>query len=187
MIDDLAIYDLLIYLISEDRKSQMIEGRRIPMRHGLLAIAIALGSNGAVVAQPAGIQRVAWLQGCWEAVSPERTIEEQWMAPRGGSMVGVGRTVRGDTLVEYELVLIREQGEQLAYEAHPSGQPTAVFLSRGVSDSSVLFENLEHDFPQRVGYSRSGSDALLAWIEGAQQGKVRRIEFPYRRAVCPGT
>ena len=55
------------------------------MRHGLLAIAIALGSNGAVVAQPAGIQRVAWLQGCWEAVSPERTIEEQWMAPRGGA------------------------------------------------------------------------------------------------------
>jgi hypothetical protein len=157
------------------------------MRQGLLAIAVALVSNGAVVAQPAGIQRVAWLQGCWEAVSPERTVEEQWMAPRGKSMVGVGRTVRGDTLVEYELVLIREQGDRLAYEAHPSGQPAAVFLSRAVSDSNVLFENLEHDFPQRVGYTRSGSDALLAWIEGTQQGQLRRIEFPYRRAVCPGT
>ena len=107
------------------------------------------------------------------------------MAPRGKSMVGVGRTVRGDTLVEYELVLIREQGDQVAYEAHPAGRPAAVFLSRSVSDSSVLFENLQHDFPQRVGYSRSASDTLLAWIEGTQQEQLRRIEFPYRRAVCP--
>src|SRR5687767_4613821 len=126
------------------------------MKHGLLITLIAIASNGAVVAQPAGIQRLAWLQGCWEVVSPERTVEEHWMAPRGKSMVGVGRTVRGDSLVEYELVVVREQGDRLAYEAHPSGQPTAVFLSRAVSDSSVVFENLEHDFPQRVGYTRSG-------------------------------
>jgi len=155
------------------------------MKHHLLVILIAVAFHGALAAQRAGVQRVAWLQGCWAVVSPERTIEEHWMVPRGKSMVGVGRTVRGDTLVEYELVLIREQGDQLAYEAHPAGQPAAVFLSREVTDSSVLFENLQHDFPQRVGYSRRGADSLLAWIEGTQQGQVRRIEFPYRRAVCP--
>ena len=155
------------------------------MHHRVLVILIAVAFHGAVAAQRAGIHRVAWLQGCWAVVSPELTIEEHWMAPRGTSMVGVGRTVRGDTLVEYELVLVREQGDQLAYEAHPAGQPAAVFLSREVSDSSVLFENLQHDFPQRIGYSRSGADSLLAWIEGTQKGQVRRIEFPYRRAVCP--
>ena len=108
------------------------------------------------------------------------------MAPRGGSMVGVGRTVRGDTLVEFELVVIREQGNQLAYEAHPSGQPSAVFVSRSLTDSTVVFENLQHDFPQRVGYQRDGPNALLAWIEGSQRGQVRRIEFPYHRAACGG-
>jgi len=109
------------------------------------------------------------------------------MAPRGKSMIGVSRTVRGDSLVAYEFVIVREQGEQLAYEAHPSGQPAAVFLSRAVSDSSVLFENLQHDFPQRVGYQRDGPDSLLAWIEGMQNGQSRRIDFPYRRAACSGT
>jgi uncharacterized protein DUF6265 len=155
------------------------------MKHRLLVILLVVAFHGVVAAQRAGVQRVAWLQGCWAVVSPERTIEEHWMVPRGKSMVGVGRTVRGDTLVEYELVLIREQGDQLAYEAHPAGQPAAVFLSREVTDSSVLFENLQHDFPQRIGYSRRGADMLLAWVEGTQQGQVRRIEFPYRRAVCP--
>ena len=152
------------------------------MRMCFVVLSILAASLVTVAAQQ--IQRLSWLVGCWEAVSSERTVEEHWMAPRGGSMVGVGRTVRGQTLVEFELVVIREQGDRLAYEAHPSGQPSAVFLSRELTDSTVVFENLEHDFPQRIGYQRKGPDALLAWIEGSRQGKFRRIEFPYRRAAC---
>src|SRR5687767_1936870 len=116
----------------------------------------------AAVAEPAsaappsgGIQRVAWLAGCWESSTPERTIEERWMPPRGTSMVGVARSVRGADLVEYELVVIREQGDRLAYEAHPSGQPSAVFRSHSIDDGAVVFQNLEHDFPKRIGYERS--------------------------------
>jgi len=132
------------------------------------------------------VERVAWLQGCWETVSPQRTVEEQWMAPRGGSMIGMGRTLRGGALVEYEIVVIRQQGNQLAYDAHPSGQPSAVFVTNTVSDSLVVFENPQHDFPQKIGYQRTGPDSLLAWVEGTQKGQTRRIEFPYRRAMCPG-
>jgi hypothetical protein len=135
---------------------------------------------------PTGIARVAWLQGCWEMSSPQRTVEEHWMSPRGKTMIGSGRTVRGDQLVEYELVILREQDDRLAYEAHPSGQPSAVFLSKTIGDSMVVFENPEHDFPQRVGYQRDRPDALLAWIEGTVKGQPRRVEFAYTRAACPG-
>jgi hypothetical protein len=148
--------------------------------------ALASPSGEAPKAPPAKIEDVAWLQGCWESVSPQRTIEEQWMAPRGRSMLGMGRTVRGGDLVEYESVLLREEDGKLAYEAHPSGQPPAVFLSRSVDDLSVVFENLHHDFPQRVGYRRDGADSLLAWIEGTLKGRSKRVEFPYRRSACPG-
>jgi hypothetical protein len=48
----------------------------------------------------------------------------------------------------------------------------------------VVFENPKHDFPQKVGYQRDGADTLLAWIEGTDKGQTRRIEFPYRRAMC---
>ena len=135
-------------------------------------------------AQQATVDRVAWLQGCWRSIRGETTIEEQWMAPRGGTMLGMGRTVRGGKLVEYELVLIKEQEGALAYEAHPSGQPTATFTAATVSDSSVVFENPQHDFPQRVGYRRNGPDALEAWIEGQANGKSRRVDFSYQRARC---
>ena len=141
-----------------------------------------------VAAQQLTVDRVAWLQGCWRSTRGEATVEEQWMAPRGGTMLGMGRTVQGGNLVEYELVLIKEQAGRLAFEAHPSGQPTATFTATTASDGSVVFENPQHDFPQRVGYRRHGADSLQAWIEGQANGKSRRVDFSYqasslRRAV----
>lgn len=144
---------------------------------------LAVGSH-ALVAQSRRIDRVAWLTGCWITSSPRRTIEERWMPPRGNTMIGVGRTVRGDSLVEYEVVVLREGATRLVYEAHPSGQAPALFLADSGSDSSVVFENAAHDFPQRVGYRRVGTDSLVAWVEGPMEGQNRRIEFPYRRTDC---
>jgi uncharacterized protein DUF6265 len=138
--------------------------------------------RAAKAAQPT-IDRVAWLHGCWQTTGTPNVVEEQWMAPRGGTMIGMGRTVRGGKTTEYELVVLREQDGRLAYEAHPSDQPSAVFLSREITDSSVVFENAEHDFPQRVGYKRSES-VLAAWIEGTVKGQLRHIDFTYARVAC---
>jgi len=145
----------------------------------LLSMLVAAGA-------PSPIDQVSWLQGCWQLESGGRVVEEQWMAPRGGVMLGMGRTVRDGTLVEYESVILREQDGRLAYEAHPSGQPSAVFTSASVSESTVIFENPTHDYPQRVGYQRDG-DSLLAWIDGTANGKSRRVDFPYRRVACAGS
>jgi rhodanese-related sulfurtransferase len=150
-------------------------------------VLLVVHATPTAAAEPAsGIQRVAWLQGCWEAASPERTVEERWMPPRGSSMVGVGRTMRGSDLAEYELVVLREQGDRLAYEAHPSGQPSATFLSDAVSEAAVVFQNQGHDFPKRIGYERSAPDQLLAWIDGGADSEQPRIDFSYRRVPCEG-
>lgn len=155
------------------------------LRAFVCSSAILAGTGGTpLLAQATSIDRVAWLQGCWITTSPRRTVEENWMPPRAHTMIGVGRTVRGDSVIEYELVVLRERGPQLVYEAHPSGQPAAEFVAETVGDASVVFENAAHDFPQRVGYRRAGADSLVAWVEGSMGGKNRRIEFPYRRTAC---
>jgi hypothetical protein len=147
-------------------------------------VIVLLCAADVVLAQGLTIDRVKWLQGCWQATRGEATIEEQWMGPRGSTMLGMSRTVRGGKTAEYELVLIKEHGGALAYEAHPSGQPSATFVATTTSDGSVVFENAKHDFPQRVGYRRDGPDGLQAWIEGEVNGTSRRVEFAYRRARC---
>jgi hypothetical protein len=132
------------------------------------------------------VERLAWLQGCWTLSSPQRTVEEQWMAPLGNNMVGMSRTVRGGVLVEYELMVIRPQGAGFAYEAHPSGQPSDVFLSIEVTDSSVVFENPKHDFPQIIRYRKTDAQTLIASVEGSERGESRKIDFPYKRSSCAG-
>lgn len=146
------------------------------------AIVLVLAVQGGA-AQGSGIQRAAWLQGCWEMTAPGRSVEESWTAAKGGSMIGVSRTIRDGKTTAYEMIVMREEGDRLAYEAYPSNQEPATFLSTRVSESELVFENPDHDFPQEVGYRRSG-DSLLAWIRGMQDGKDRRIEFPYVRARC---
>lgn len=107
------------------------------------------------------------------------------MAPRGGTMLGVSRTVRNDTLVEFEHLQIAERGGHLVYIAQPSRQPRAEFTTRVASDTLVAFENPSHDFPQRIIYRRRGADSLLARIEGTMGGQARSVDFPYVRARCP--
>jgi hypothetical protein len=70
------------------------------------------------------------------------------------------------------------------YAAAPSGQAPAEFESVAVSDSSATFENLAHDFPQRIIYRRMGRDSLLARVEATRGGQLRGRDFPYRRTEC---
>lgn len=153
-----------------------------PVAAALLALAL-VSSSVALQSQVTGIQRVAWLTGCWSMTDGGRTVEEHWMAPAGSAMIGSGRTVNSGKLVDYELVVLREDGDRLAYEAHPANQAPATFYSSRVTPTSVVFENPGHDFPQRVGYERRG-DELAAYVEGETNGRTRRIEFPYRRVPC---
>jgi hypothetical protein len=83
------------------------------------------------------IDRAGFLQGCWERRAGNRQVEEQWMKPRGGTMLGMARTVRGDTLIEYEFVRIFEQGGRLIYAAQPSGQPPAEFTSASIEAGAI--------------------------------------------------
>ncbi|MDO9354221.1 MAG: DUF6265 family protein, partial [Solirubrobacteraceae bacterium] len=110
------------------------------------ALAALLFTAWHAFAQPAetGIQRLAWLQGCWAIATPERVVEEQWMAPRAGTMLGMSRTVRGGKVTAHEAVLLSERGAGYATAVNPSGQSATVFTSTSVGEGSIVFENLQH-------------------------------------------
>jgi hypothetical protein len=154
---------------------------RIPQLTSLALLTLST----AAPAQGRGPQLPEWLAGCWRMEQRDVVIEEQWMAPRGGSMLAMSRTTRGSETIGFELVVLRVRDGELAYEARPSNQPSAVFALSEATDSTVVFANPEHDFPQRIGYQRVGSDSLRAWTGGTVDGNERTIVFPYARAACP--
>jgi hypothetical protein len=72
------------------------------------------------------------------------------------------------------------------YDAHPSGQRRTEFRAVGVSGDSVVFQNPQHDFPQRIIYKKVGADSLIARIEGDRAGRRQPTTFSYRRIDCAG-
>lgn len=128
---------------------------------------------------------VKWLAGCWSADGGEPGSGEHWMPAAGDTMIGIGRTIKNGKTVDYEfLQLKRGANGKLAFVALPSGQKEASFPLLSAHPDEVIFENLEHDFPQRIIYRREGSDRIKARIEGMRNNKLRAVDFPMSRTDC---
>jgi hypothetical protein len=129
------------------------------------------------------VSRIGWLAGHWRMEKAGRVLDEQWMAPAGGVMLGMARTVAKGKTLENEFLQIREgPGGELYYIAQPSGQKETAFRLTSLAETEVVFENKEHDFPQRISYRQNSDGTLLASIEGpGKDGTTKRIEYPYRR------
>jgi hypothetical protein len=152
------------------------------MRSTVLVLLTLLLPATAVPAQTTS--QIGWMAGCWRQVAEGRTVDEMWMTPLAGTMVGVSRTVAGNRTVAFEFLRIHEEGGRLTFTARPSGQNEASFPMREMGARDVVFENPTHDFPQRVMY-RLENDTLIGRIEGTLNGKPRRVDYPMRRVDCP--
>ena len=141
----------------------------------------------AVRAQSATVDSLSWMAGCWELNVPQRqmTIAEHWMKPSGRTMIGMSRTVRGGKTTGFEFIRIVTSESGVDYVAKPSSSKdeTAFKLVRS-SATEAVFENLAHDFPQRIIYRSQPPDSLAARIEGTQNGKLNGMDIPMKRAKC---
>ncbi|HBY64385.1 MAG TPA: hypothetical protein DEH78_31580 [Solibacterales bacterium] len=139
---------------------------------------------GALSADPAGIASMNWLAGCWEGGNERRQIAEVWMRPGGGTMLGVGRTVAGGKTVSSEFLRIDEKDGVLVYTALVGAQKPVPFKAVKTGPGEIVFENPEHDFPQRIVYKLGEGGKLGARIEGNVNGKLRQVDYSMQRAKC---
>jgi hypothetical protein len=151
----------------------------------IAAAALMAASASAAPLSADAVGQLGWLSGCWAAVGAEAGSVEQWTAPAGGTLLGMSRTVKNGKTSAWEFLQIREVDGQLAYVAKPHSQPEASFKLVSLEGTSAVFENPQHDFPQRIIYKREG-DKLQARIEGTMGGKARGKDFPLQRVVCEG-
>lgn len=152
----------------------------------LMVVWAAAAAAQAPTLSPADpLARLAWLAGCWIADGAEPGSGEQWMPLAGGTLLGMGRTVRDGKTLEHEFMQIRALPDgRLVYIAQPGGQAATRFVSTTVGDTEVVFENPQHDFPQRVIYRLGEGGRMKARIEGLRNGALRGIDFPLQRASC---
>jgi len=152
----------------------------------LLVIALVSTMPRPAFAQlPDDLDGLRWLAGCWELRTGTSVTHEHWMAPLGGLMLGMSRTVVRGVARGHEALRIQSVEGRVTYVAQPDGQPATSFVATSVTDTLAAFANPSHDFPQKVSYRRRlGVDSLHARIEGMRGGVLRHVSFPMQRVAC---
>lgn len=130
-------------------------------------------------AENPAVNDLSWLSGHWCQESGGALIEEYWLAARGGSLLGLSRTVKVGELTGFEYLRIESREGALYYVAQPGGAPPTEFRRTASGAGWARFENPAHDFPRRIVYRRSGT-SLHAEISGpGMGGKEQVIAFEY--------
>ena len=145
------------------------------MKVFLLAVLMAAG-------EPARLDQLDWMLGIWRIETPKATVEETWRKLGARTFEGdsVTRSKGDGKILARESLILAEMGGEIFYIARPSQSPFPVaFRLVLLQTRTASFENRQHDFPQRITYSRNANGSMDASIEGPQDGKPKRLSFHF--------
>ena len=119
---------------------------------------------------------LSWLVGCW--VTADKSAQEVWVVKSERSLAGFGVAITDSKIGFYEVLSIKQSEDgSWTYTAHPSGQLSASFVAVEIDDTSVVFANPEHDYPQEIRYKREGSRlyATISLIGGVNSNSFDKV------------
>ncbi len=127
---------------------------------------------------------VSWLIGSWENTVPEGKTIEKWQKLNDSVLVGKSIFIKENDSLLLENIMIVQREEGLYYIPtvinQNEGNPVEFKLSYK-SGRMLVFENPQHDFPQKISYSKISNDSILAEISGISNGKEKSVKFPMTR------
>lgn len=120
---------------------------------------------------------LAFIEGTWRSDgSGGAVVEEQWTAPRAGSMLGTGRVIVGERTAFFEFLRVEATGDGVVYTAMPRGGAATPFRMESATGREAVFANPDHDFPSRIVYRLAPDGALETRVEGTEDGRARAEE-----------
>lgn len=129
------------------------------------------------------VGEVAFLLGNWDARDHRGRTQERWIRD-GDDLVGAGRfTQAGSTQASLESLSITVEGSNLVYRS--SQAQGVAFPMRELGESSVVFANPGHAFPQQIAYRLDG-DHLIATLSGTSSERTGEVVWTFAREV-PGS
>jgi hypothetical protein len=146
---------------------------------------VTLAATAGAQPPPSGTEavlRLAWLEGRWEGESGGLAMEEHWTSARGGALLGLHRDVKGERMESFEFLRIQAAAEGTFYYASPRSKPPVAFKLVELGERRAVFENRQHDFPQRILYWLDAAGALHARIEGPRQKRTVAEEWVWTKA-----
>jgi hypothetical protein len=134
------------------------------------------------------INQISWLVGTWEGIDDnELVFVEVWTKGSGNWMDGKGATLAptGDTLFKETLKIELVEGTPYYVATVPQNPGPVLFRLVEGDESHCVFENLDHDFPQRIVYTLETNSTLHVRLEGVENGapKTESLNFEKNTGV----
>ncbi|MBZ4044581.1 DUF6265 family protein [Flavobacterium hibisci] len=126
------------------------------------------------------IKKADWLIGNWENKNPDGILTENWEKLNDSTFSATSYFIKGKDTLHFESIILAQLGETLTYKATVKGQnedKPVFFTSTLESDKQLVFENLKHDYPQKITYTKGTNNTLTAEILGKLNGKVSSEKF----------
>ncbi|WP_300395594.1 DUF6265 family protein [Henriciella sp.] len=149
-------------------------------RASTLAIAALVASLSAHATPEAGYP-LDWMSGCWKQQTGD--TKEVWSASEGGLMFGYSVSVKDGKAGFFEDLRIDQRGDKALYIASPNGKSPTAFTETERTGATIVFENAEHDYPQRIEYgaNRVALVAKISKLDGSEarlfaMGRCEEIE-----------
>lgn len=145
-------------------------------------------ASPAVPATPAkgSAAALGWLTGCWRAnvMRDGSTINEVWVAPQAGTMMGIGQTFVGTRTLGWEAMRIYDAGESMKLWLRPGARPELT-LDLVESTATVAgFSLTEAGSTTQLRYERTGDTTLMATFRLIKGDDRRGADFSFTRVDC---
>jgi len=127
----------------------------------LLLLALPLAAD-------ATMEDLSWMAGHWSATVDGVEMEEVWLAPKNGVMLGMHRDAKPNGKASFEFMRVAVVDDNLVFLAQPGGRPVTSFPLVEWGPYLVVFANPKHDDPQRITYTLKDSK-LCVTVEGEGQ------------------
>lgn len=149
----------------------------------ILTAAVLAACPLAAQPQPTGnaaLDALSWMRGCWGSAEGAASADECWLDRRGDTMIGFHIDVFANGRVFFEFLRIVAEDDEVTYLASPKGSEPTPFRMTEIGERRVVFENPDHDWPQRLTYWVE-DDELHARAEGLDSGS-RQAEWVWARS-----
>ena len=121
--------------------------------------------------QKGELEKYSWLIGNWKTIKGTAHYE-YWESENDTLYTGFGYRLYGsDTIISETLKIFVREGKTYYCAAVPTQNKGKTVRFRLVSNTadSIVFENPNHDFPNRITYLNKGRDKIKTIITGFQQ------------------
>ena len=86
-------------------------------------------------------------------------------------MIGTGCVLQGKDTVFGEKLIVEFVNKKLVYIADVKKQNPVMFTCTAQTENAWIFENTDHDFPNKISYYLNSPHKLLVIIEGNEKGE----------------